>query len=232
MKGITVETSSKIPILTKDEVWQRLLLCTRKEVIEEIYVIGQSISKDIYESIHTLDSKAISFAAYAGAIITLLASSFSKWSSTSVRCGSWISVAAGMSALVCVVFAVKSLSFKPHEIISQEDWLKREYLQNEMDLRRYHIFAIWGVMENSLIVQRGKVKDLRHALHWLKFSGVFLVLLLFNIAFVNSGVFAIWNGFMVKQNMASKFGGFGAASFCILALLVTLFLAVRGDRRI
>ena len=62
--------------LSKDEVLKRLKLCEDPRVIDEVYAFGQQLMKDAIQNLRSLDSKAVWFAGYGAAIITLLPSSF------------------------------------------------------------------------------------------------------------------------------------------------------------
>jgi Ca2+/Na+ antiporter len=180
------EREKQNPRLTEKEVRERLKLCTEIKVVEEIYSLGQSMLKDIVDSVRVLESKAVSFAAYGAAIVTLLISSSAAWSKLGNKLTPWICVCAGVSALICTVLAVKAIALHEHEIISQDEWLNKESLDNELKIKRYHILSIWGVMTSRIDVQARKVIEVRRAQLWLKISVAVLVVLLFQIAVLNS----------------------------------------------
>jgi hypothetical protein len=167
-------------------VRERLKLCKEIKVIEEIYSLGQSMLKDIIDSIRIVESKAISFAAYGAAIVTLLVSSSAAWSKLGNKWTPWICVCAGLCALMCTVLSVKAIALQQHESISQDEWLNKESLDNELNIKRYHILTIWGAMTSRINIQAKKVIGLHRAQRWLTVSVVVLVVLLFQVAVLNS----------------------------------------------
>ncbi len=170
------------PRLSEEEVRERLKSCKDLQVVNEVYSFGQSMVKEIIDSIRVVESKAVSFAAYGAAIVTLLVSSSATWSKLGNQYTLWIGACAGLSALICTVFSVKAITLKEHESVSQDEWLKTEVLTDEVTIKRYRILVIWGTMQSRISLQEEKVRHLFKAQFWLKVSVAFLVVLLFHIA--------------------------------------------------
>ena len=66
--------------LSEKEVRERLDRCSDPNIVDEIYTFGQILEKSAVDQINILESKAVSFAAYGAAIVTILVSSSAAWS--------------------------------------------------------------------------------------------------------------------------------------------------------
>lgn len=175
------------PRLTEVEVQERLRQCTDPKVIDEIYELGSALNREGLEQLKGIETKATSFAAYGAAIATLLVSSASTWSSAGTRWSLWIAFFAGFSALVCTSFAVQTLKLTTLRAVSPRDWFKEDHLRVSDDLRAYHAFAMWQVVDFRIDVQRRKAISIRQSEIWLGGAVGYLALLLFQIAFVHLG---------------------------------------------
>jgi hypothetical protein len=168
--------------LTEGEVWRRLESCTKLDVVNELYSLGQSITKEVVDSIRVLESKAISFAAYGAGIITLLVSGSALWSKSVNQWVPWVVVSAALCALICTVFSVQAIILQRHENISADDWLKEKFLDSELDIKRYHILTMWGSMNSYLNVHDKKVAKIKYAQYFLIFSALILMIFLLSIS--------------------------------------------------
>lgn len=183
--------------LSEDEVRERLKLCEDPEIVDEIYTFGQALEKETIDQIHTLESKATSFAAYGAAIVTLLVSSSSVWSGLGNRWSAWIAVFAGVCGLMCTYFSVRAMSLTEFECISEDEWLKRECLSKIEMLKRYRVLTIWGTIASHGKVQKDKAANLQRAQVWLTGAVIYLVYLLLHIAFVRSFLNSFESNFWV-----------------------------------
>lgn len=178
-------TTALAPRMSEKQVRERMNQIADPSVADELYSLGQSMANEIVGSIRSLESKATLFAAYGTAIVTLLISSSGTWNRVGNHVTPWISVCAGMAAFLCTVCSVKALALKTYKIVSQEEWLEADCLQSYLKLRKYHILAIWSAMDSRFDVQSQKIRELRVAQRWLQVAVALMVLLLFQIAFVN-----------------------------------------------
>lgn len=226
------------PRMSEKQVRERLNRIIDLKIADEVYSLGQSMANEVVGSIRALESKATLFAAYGTAIVTLLVSSSGTWSNLGNQLTAWISVCAGLAALTCTIFSVKSLALKKYKIISQEEWLEADCLQSELKLKKYHILAIWSAMESRFEVQLEKLKELRSAQRWLQVAVAIMAFLLFQIALVKSYRLAqghssgIGNvlGMQLWQLICGHSFVLGGLACCLVLGLI-LFLVFRNARR-
>jgi hypothetical protein len=189
---------SRSPQLTEEEVRERLGLTNDPVIIDDLYNFGQKLEKSAIEHIQIVESKAISFAAYGAAIVTLLVSSSSSWARLGNQWTLWIAFCAGASAVICTYFSIQALLLKQFDYISQDEWLNAECLSDIDKLKRYRILTLWGTIDSHDKIHSTKATALQHAEVWLAGSVIFLVYLLLHIACVRIG---LW------QSMVKDFAG-------------------------
>jgi len=232
------EATAIRPRMTEKQVRERLSQIVGLEIANEIYSLGQSMANEIIGSIRALESKATLFAAYGTGIVTFLVSSSATWSNLGNLMTPWIAVCAGLAALICTVFSVKALALKTYKIVSQEEWLESECLENELKLKRYHILTTWSAMESRLEVQLKKLSELRSAERWLQVAVAIMAFLLFQIAFVRSYWLAQSYGHLGIRNVLGMqlwqlICGHRVSLnilICSLVLVLILFWGFRNNR--
>lgn len=222
--------STRSPRLSEDEVRERLSLCEgNPDVVSELYDFGQKLGSEVVDRIRAVESKAVSFAAYGAAIVTFLVSSVAVWSKLGNQWSPWISLCAGFCGLMCTYFSLRVLALRRHEWISEDEWLKSECFSKLNTLKLYRILTMWGTIHSHGKVQSEKARELQRAQIWLAGSVVFLVYLLFHVAFL-SLVANFW--IPLWQHMIQGYlgipswehcGGYG----CFLILGLTLALIIR-----
>jgi len=217
--------------LSDDDVRTRLKVCEESsDVINELYNFGKIMSNEVIDRIRAVESKAVSFAAYGAAIATFLVSSVSIWLKLGNQWSPWISVFAGFCGLMCTYFSLRVLALREYEWISEDEWLKTECLSRLDTLKQYRILTMWGVIHDHGRIQSEKARELQRAQVWLTGSVIYLLYLLFHVAFLrgfdNNFWIPLWQR-MVQGHLRipswEHCGGYG----CILILGLTLALIVR-----
>jgi hypothetical protein len=216
--------------LSEDEVRQRLSLCDgNADVVNELYDFGHILGSEVNDRIRAVESKAVSFAAYGAAIVTLLVSSISIWSKLGNQWSPWISACAGFCGLMCTYFSLRVLALRQYEWISEDEWLKSECFSKLNTLKQYRVLTMWGTIHSHGRVQSEKASELQRAQIWLAGSVVYLVYLLFHVVFLSFET-NFWIPFwqrMVQGHLGipswEHCGGYG----CLLILGLTLGLIIR-----
>lgn len=148
--------------LTEDQVRERLRLCESPEIIEEIYSYGQTLIADSLERIRSIESKAVSFAAYGSAIVTILVASSKSWSKLGDQWSPWIALYAAICGLVCTCLCVHALSLRKYEVTSEDEWLELECMSKTIYfLKRYRILTMWGTWTPTSWHKDRKPRDCR-----------------------------------------------------------------------
>lgn len=218
------------PRLSEEQVRERLDACSvNADVINELYDFGQTLGSEVNDRIRAVESKAVSFAAYGAAIVTLLVSSMSIWSKAGNQWSPWISACAGICGLLCTCFSIRVLTLRKYEWISEDEWLKIECLSNINTLKRYRILTMWGTIHSHGKAQSEKARELQCAEVWLTGSVIYLVFLLFHAVFLSfeSNVWIpLWQR-MIESHLGipswERCGGYA----CFLILGLTLAFIVR-----
>lgn len=213
--------------LSEQEVRQRLILCAENsDVINELYDFGKVLGSEVVDRIRSVESKAVSFAAYGVAVVSFLIASVAVWSKLGNQWSPWISACAGFCGLMCTYFSLRVLALREFEWISEDEWLKAECLSKTNVLKQYRILTMWGALHSHGTVQSEKARELRRAQVWLAGSVVYLVYLLLHVAFVspkNNFWVSLWQR-MVQGHLGipswERCGGYG----CTLILGLTLIL--------
>jgi hypothetical protein len=215
--------------LSEEEVRHRLSLCEGNlEVVNELYDLGQMLGSEIIDRIRAIESKAVSFAAYGAAIVTLLTSSAAIWLKLGNQWSPWVSLCAGFCGFMCTWFALKVLALRQYEWISEDEWLKIEVSPELIALKQYHILTMWGTIQSHGKIHREKARELQRAQIWLAGSVVYLLYLLFHVAFLRSFInnfwITLWQRSVIHGPLGipgwERCGGYG----CALILGLTLAL--------
>lgn len=223
--------------LSEKEVRARLARCSDPSIVDEIYTFGQILENSAIDQIKILESKAVSFAAYGAAIVTILVSSSAAWSHSGNDLTIWAAVCAGFCGFVCTWYSVRAITLKQFENISQDEWLNIECLSDLQQLKRYRILTLWGSIDSHDKVQKGKAKKMKRAQVWLAGAVIFLVYLLFQVAFLRGLIAfrqsAIQGHFWVSgwQGLFKTSSGLGSLGF-FLILGFTLAFVIWQSRRI
>lgn len=227
--------------LTEDQVRERLHLCESPEIVEELYSYGRALIVENLERIRSIESKAVSFAAYGSAIVTILVSSSKSWSKLGNQWSPWLAFYAALCGLMCTCFCVGALSLRKYEVTSQDEWLETECLSKSVHfLKRYRILTMWGLLDSYIEAQGQKANKLQSAQVWLTGSVGYLVLILIQLAFLHASSnlhrlslwqrvvhcdlwSSLWQNFACSTGILSDWGG-------ILALGLPLVLIIWGAR--
>jgi hypothetical protein len=165
--------------LTQEEVNERLSGDLSEETIHELYEFGWKIVENARDDIKHLDMKAGAFAAYSGAVITLLVSGFGLWSKYA---GPWMFICVLASVLFMIAVAccsIYGLFLKDFQWFSQESWLDSEYFENIKTLKEYRIFSMCGVITSYRDAHDKKVGLLESAQKFLIIAMALLFLALY-----------------------------------------------------
>jgi hypothetical protein len=163
--------------LTEEEVRDRLEIAKdQPEVIDELYDFGRSLANHVAEDIQRIDSKAASFAAYSGAVLTLLVSTVGVWSRFGDTRTYLLVLGSGLALLAAAVLSVVGLAVRKFAWFSQEDWLERSCLKDIQELKRHRILTMWGVTNSYRTNHRSKAKWLGVA-QWVLILAFTLLLL-------------------------------------------------------
>jgi hypothetical protein len=179
--------------LTEDQVRERLHLCESPEIVDELYTYGQTLAAENLERIRSIESKAVSFAAYGSAIVTILVSSSKSWAQLGNQWSPWLAFYAALCGLVCTCLCVSALSLRKYEVTSEDEWLEPECLSKTIYfLKRYRILTTWGLLDAYIAAQKQKAKKLQSAQVWLTGSVGYLSLILFQLALLHASGNTHW----------------------------------------
>jgi len=192
----TDTTNSISPRLLDEQVRERLTLCKSDEIVDELYTYGQTLIGEALERIRSIESKAVSFAAYGSAIVTILVATSKSWSKLGNQWSPWIAFCASLCALACTCLCVRALSLRQYEVTSQDEWLDKDCLAKSIQfLKRYRILTMWGLLDSYTVAQEQKAAKLQRAETWLAASVGYLVFLLFQLAFILASSDGHWLSF-------------------------------------
>ncbi len=170
--------------LSEEEVRRRIALCTKTDVVDEVYTFAQMLLKETVTRVRLIDTKAASMAAYGGAIVTLLFSTSGTWSHLGDKWTVIIAAAAGLSAFVAAVLAVKVMALREFEWLSDNEWLEPGCLSDIDNLKRYRSLTIWGTMDSYKTAYLSKVRLLQRAQLFLSVAVLLLLLVLLQVAWL------------------------------------------------
>jgi hypothetical protein len=239
----TDKTYSISPRLTEEQVRERLTICQTDEILDELYTYGQTLIEEALERIRSIESKAVSFAAYGAAIVTILVSNSKSWSKLGNQWSPWIAFYASLCGLACTYLCVCTLSLRQYKVTSQDEWLDPECLGKSVHfLKRFRILTMWGLLDSYTVAQGQKANKLQRAEAWLAGSVGYLVFLLFQLAFLHASSDGHWLSFWqgavhyelwssLWERFAGSVGVLGDFG-CVLAFGLPLLLIIyRAGRR-
>jgi hypothetical protein len=224
--------------LTEKELFARLDVASsnteHSKIIDEVYDFGKSLLRELQERIQRVESKATYFAAYGTAIITLLASTSSLWSSSGSRSAPWVVILAGICGFVCVLFSISALTLTIYGYPSQDDWLNADALKGTViDLKEFRINLLWATIDTKEVGQREKARLVIAAQIWLAAAAFYLLVLLLNLAYMRSFRISVWLERMIHGHncIASwALSGDAADVLFLLPLLLVLICCIWHSR--
>jgi hypothetical protein len=169
--------------LSKDQVEERLKKCEDPQVVDEIYQFGQMLLKDAIQNLHSLDTKAVWFAGYGTAIVTLLVSSFGSWSRFADRLTDVLAFAAAFAAFRASIFSVTAIRLQDVDLIGEAEWLQPECLSKIHFLKRFRVLTMWRTIDSVNAAHAYKTVQLRKSEGWLKWSVGLLLVTFFEMLF-------------------------------------------------
>ena len=152
------------------------------DVVDELYSFGEKLVSDAVDRLAKSDTKASALAAYAGALVTLLVSTFNLWNRYLDFYSSVVVVAAVFFFIISAWLAAGSTHPQPTEWYSDNDWLRQDCLQARERLRQYRVLTMWRILKSHQDAFRAKTTRIRHAVLLLKLASVFLFVALLDIA--------------------------------------------------
>lgn len=217
--------------LTETEMFARLDVASSNteysKIVDEVYDFGKSLLQKLQERIQRVESKATYFAAYGAAIITLLTSNFSLWSSSGSRSAPWIVILAGVCGFVCVLFSVSALTLTTYGYPSQDDWLNADALKGTViGLKEFRINVLWAEIDTKERGQKEKARLVIHAQIWLAAAAFYLLVLLFNLILWGSFRIGVWLESLIHSHncIASwALSGNAAGALFLMSLPLVLF---------
>jgi hypothetical protein len=178
-----VASKPKILPLTQAEVRERLLSCKDNVgVVDELYQFGDMLLHDAISRLSAMDGKATALGGYAGGIITLLLSTSRLWSDSADKFSTSIIVAAGLLSLLAGACATYGMTLQKPIWFTSNEWIRKEVLGTRDSLRRYHILAMWSVIESHHERCRAKIRVVRVAQVLIALTGVLLTVAFLEIA--------------------------------------------------
>ena len=128
--------------LTQADVENILESYESSGVTDVLYDMGKRLMDECAERIDYLDAKSGRIAGYAGAIVSLMVSTFPIWSSAVSQ---WAVLVAGAGMLVGITggaFALASTWPGKFLLPSDSDWLEEDGLQDSDRLKRYYVASM------------------------------------------------------------------------------------------
>jgi protein-S-isoprenylcysteine O-methyltransferase Ste14 len=213
-------------MLTQAEVEDRLYLCQdNSEINSELYDFGLHLKQEMIDRVRSIESRAVTLAAYGAAIVTLLVSSSASWSKLG-NWAIWIAVSAALYGTACTWFAIRAISLREQEWNSENEWLKVECLSETLDfLKQYRILILWGFIHSRDCIRAQKARELRRATVWLEAAVVSLLVLLCRVA-----TLATVEGFGAIRGW--KFSPHFGGGICVLILGLILGGTIWRSRRL
>lgn len=182
------ESIPEAPGLEEQEAWDRLASINaeeRADVIKELYTFGLRITTEAGEQIKGLEQKAITFAAYGTAVLSLLVTTASTWSKIGTPGSFVIAGFAGLGGLLCAWSAVRALLLVSFDTVSERDWLSKDHFGSLGEIERFHAYALTQVLKSRIQAQASKATYVESAQGWLAVCAGYLMLLLAQIASAN-----------------------------------------------
>lgn len=145
-------------------------------MINELYDFGLFLVRNVVADVERVDKKAAALAAYSGAIITLLISTFNLWFHIVNR---WIFpmlFLAGLLTMGAAVYSVYGLSLREFRWFSQKEWLEDVRAFDAIRLKKYRILTMWDVISEYRRNHLIKAERLAKAQKYLSLAVLSLVL--------------------------------------------------------
>ena len=148
--------------LSEDEVKRLLTSYDSEETTNELYSFGLEMVKEAADRYHRFDSKATKIAGYAGAVLALLVSQFSEWSTAVDWWAVPVVLGAAVLALVAAALGLAAISLREIQMYSPSEWINEPSLKNPSQLRRYHIYTMYGVRQSFIGECQWKARRVRY----------------------------------------------------------------------
>jgi hypothetical protein len=133
--------------LLRPEVKRRVESYQSPEVTSALYSLGSFLVNANVDLAHQLDSKASTLAAYAGAILSILISTFKIWgqdieTKEPAHWSLWFVLLGGFLIAGAAALALFGLSVTRFQWFSDNDWFREPVLNNADSLKRYHVMVM------------------------------------------------------------------------------------------
>ena len=159
--------------LLKDEVKTRLKY-QDASITDELYSFGTMLVQDAVDRMGKLDSQAGALAAYCGGLITILIATFNGWSKLQSQASISLIAMAATIVFLSGICAIISMALQKTKWFSQDDWIKKDCLTSADRLRRYHVLAMWNIVDSHHTAYRKKILMVYAAQLLLAMAGVVL----------------------------------------------------------
>ena len=168
--------------LNEDEVRRRLKLCKDAKIADELYEFGERLLNYRIDISHRLDSKAAAMAGYAGAVLTVLLSTYGNWKGAVGQIGFLIMALAGIAVFFAGASAITAMRLRDFLWFTQDEWLKEELMANPIQVKGYRVLTLWGVLSSYENICAQKAARLRCAQSTLFVAGALLLSALLYVA--------------------------------------------------
>ncbi len=134
-------------VLLGPEVKRRVETHESPEVTSTLYTLGSFLITANVDLAHQLDSKASTLAAYAGAILSILISTFKIWgqdiaAKEHTHWNLWFVLFGGLLIACSAAFALFGLSVTRFQWFSDNDWFREPVLGSADNLKRYYLMVM------------------------------------------------------------------------------------------
>jgi MFS family permease len=161
----------------ENEIIERLRSYQDPAITAELYDFGSQILRERTDRTNWIDTKAGAFAAFAGALIVIVISTFSTWKEV-VK--DW-SVAAlflffgVIGLLLAAFFAIQALRARKFQELDEKDlWFAKEFFGFPDQLRRYYLIGMYRSVVSHDFNNERKAKMLIYS-ERLMLAGTFLL---------------------------------------------------------
>lgn len=147
-------------------------------VTDHLYDMGKFLLDDCMKRLDQLDSKAITIVGYTGAIIALMVSTFSIWTSGVDR---WAIVLVALGSIAGLLGAGLSLaSFWPQELLmpSDSDWFEQDGFAKPDRLKKYYVSSLHLSISSYEKINAQKVSRIKRSQACLAIMVLFLLIVL------------------------------------------------------
>jgi hypothetical protein len=154
------------PRLTEAEVKERLESYEDESITEELYGFGKMLVQDAVNRLNSADAKAAGVAAYCGGLLTVLSATFSIWSKGITWREVSLPICSAAFAIAAGYVAFLATGFRDVDWFSPDDWLNRDAMQGQQRIKKFHILAMWVVLESHDRAYQHKLTRVKRA-RWL-----------------------------------------------------------------